>query len=303
MGSAWFRPAGFRLAGALLLGVVVTPGLARGDAAAPVLVGPQSVSLGELEARFGALTREELRSFGPAPGEARLAFGERVLVPELLLLAEAERLRLPEEPGTRARLRQALFEALAAEERQRLPAPSDEEMAASYAEHRREFERPERVALWRILVATEAEARDILEKVRGAGGPERWRALAREKSLDTATRERGGDLGFVHPDGRTDVPELRVDPALYAAARGIADGELVAVPVAEGDRHAVVWRRGSLRAERVSLEAARPTLERLIQERKLTARLDGLVAELSRASVRERNDAPLARIDVAVFDD
>jgi peptidyl-prolyl cis-trans isomerase C len=303
MGSAWFRPAGFRLAGALLLGVVVTPGLARGDAAAPVLVGPQSVSLGELEARFGALTREELRSFGPAPGEARLAFVERVLVPELLLLAEAERLRLPEEPGTRARLRQALFEALAAEERQRLPAPSDEEMAASYAEHRREFERPERVALWRILVATEAEARDILEKVRGAGGPERWRALAREKSLDTATRERGGDLGFVHPDGRTDVPELRVDPALYAAARGIADGVLVAVRVALGDRHAVVWRRGSLRAERVSLEAARPTLERLIQERKLTARLDGLVAELSRASVRERNDAPLARIDVAVFDD
>lgn len=295
MGSARIR-----LASALLVAASVAPGLARGDAARPVVVGPLSLSGEEVAERLGALSRAELRTFGAPAQEARLAYVRQVLVPELLLLAEAERLRLAETPGARARLRHALFEALAGEERLRLPPPTAEEVAASYGEHQREFERPERLALWRILVGTEAEAREILEKVQGAKGPERWRAFAREKSLDSATRERGGDLGFVHPDGRTDVPELRVDPALYAAARAVSDGELVTV--VEGERRAVVWRRGSLRPEKVPLDQARPTLERLLQERKLAARLDALVAELSRTHVRERNDAGLARIDVTVFD-
>lgn len=268
--------------------------------AAPLSVGPLRLSAAELAARLGQASPEELRAFDRKRPAAQVAYVERVVVRELLLAAEAERVRLAEDAFVRARLRDALFQALVADERAKLEPPSDAELEAYRAEHRRDFERPERIALWRILVESEAEARAIVEAVRGAGGPERWRAQAREKSLDTATKERGGDLGFVHPDGHTDVPELRVDPALYEAARAIEDGELVVTP--EGERFAVLWRRGSLRAESLSLEEARLTLQRQVTERRLEERLRALLAELAPRFVKERKDDLLELIDPASFD-
>src|SRR5690606_20133120 len=96
----------------------------------------------------------------------------------------------------------------------------------------------------------------------------------------------------------TDVPELRVDPALYAAAARVQNGELVPEPISEGDRFAVVWRRGSLQPVSVSLDEARSTIERLIAERKIAERCDALVEQLSKAHVKERHDALLERVAV-----
>ena len=65
-------------------------------------------------------------------------------------------------------------------------------MRKYYDEHKAEFKTPE---LWRashILVATDKEARDILDALaKGA----KFEDLAKEKSMD-ATSSRGGDIGF-----------------------------------------------------------------------------------------------------------
>jgi hypothetical protein len=69
---------------------------------------------------------------------------------------------------------------------------TEDEMKQYYEAHKGEFKTPE---LWRashILVATEKEARDILDALaKGA----KFEDLAREKSMD-ATASRGGDIGF-----------------------------------------------------------------------------------------------------------
>jgi len=259
------------------------------------------VSTAELEARIAGLSPLERRNLGTSLEAVNMAYVKQVVVPVLLLVAEAARLGLETDPAVVPRMRQTLFEALAAAERDSLPPITEEEIARYYDAHRRDFERPERIALWRILVRTEAEARAVLEKVRGAGGPERWRAEAREKSLDEATKYRGGDLGFVHPDGNTDVPELRVPPALFEAARGVADGELVPEPVQEGEHFAVVWRRGTLTPLRVPPEVARPTIEARLVEQKLAERLDDLVRRLTAEHVKDRRDDLLRVVEGVVL--
>lgn len=294
------RPPQRLRAPGLALALLTVAASARGDGPPPVVVGPLSLSAEQLAERLGELSPLELRAHG-AGAAGRLAYVQRVIVPELLFQAEAERQKLAEEPHVRARLRDASFQALVEQERAQLPPPTDAEIDAYYDAQRRDFERPERILLWRILVSSEAQARAVIEAARGAGGPERWRALAREQSLDTATKERGGDLGFVHPDGHTDVPELRVDPALFEAARGLEDGELVPEPIAEGNHFAVVWRRGSLQPVQIPKDRARPTIVRAIQEKKLGERIDGLVRELGAKYVTERRDELLEHVDVPPF--
>jgi peptidyl-prolyl cis-trans isomerase C len=268
---------------------------------APLRVGALSLSASELAARLGAASPDELRALSREPREARLKYVDQVLAPELLFRAEAERLGVAKSAAHRAREADVLYRALVAAERAAQPPPSDADLAAYYQAHERDFSRPRRLRLWRILVGSEDDAKKLIAEAQGAGGPERWRAAARDKSLDTATRERGGDLGFVHPDGFTDVPELRVDKALFEAAERVADGALVPEPVREGNHFAVVWRRGSLTETRISLDDARPTILRLLLEERTATRIDRLVTELGAQHVSAKNPTPVERIEVPAF--
>jgi parvulin-like peptidyl-prolyl isomerase len=62
----------------------------------------------------------------------------------------------------------------------------------------------EQVNARHILVATEAEARDILGQLQGGAD---FTELARQHSLDPSTKESGGDLGFF-PRGTLVVPQV-----------------------------------------------------------------------------------------------
>src|SRR5690606_4375467 len=121
--------------------------------------------------------------------------------------------------------------------------------------HQRDFEKPLRIRLFRILVASKSEAEEVLEELGSPTSIEPFRKIARAHSFDTATHERGGDLGFVWPNGSTDIPQVSAEPALYQAALQLKDGELAQEPIAEGDRFAVLWRRGSLAATTPSDES------------------------------------------------
>lgn len=281
---------------------VLCAGAAFASGEGPVRVGGLSLDGAELSRRLGiAAASGELAALSKDEGVAKLRFVERVVVPELLFRAEAERLALQKKPAFAARENDVLFLALSEAERRAEPAPSPGDVEAYYAAHRADFTRPRRLRLWRILVSTEAEAKKLLGDVQGAGGPERWREASRKISKDGATRERGGDLGFVHPDGFTDVPELRVDKALFAAADEVDDGALVPEPVREGSDFAVVWRRGSLTEASVPLDAARPTIVRLLLEERTAKRIDALAAELAKSRVSAKNPALVEQLEVPDF--
>lgn len=216
---------------------------------------------------------------------------DTVLVRELLLASEADRRGLGETPSVKNRVREALRRGLAdsmGAEARASGVPEDE-IRAYYDANRDTFHQPTRIRIWRILVDDEALARRILSESRGTAGPEQWGKLAREHSVDEATKLRDGLLGFVRPDGTTDVPQVRVDPALYAAASKVKDGELVPGPVREQGRSAVVWRRGTLAETSLSLASQHDAIRDLILRERVERAVVRLREELRQRDVRDEN--------------
>jgi peptidyl-prolyl cis-trans isomerase C len=147
------------------------------------------------------------------------------------------------------------------------------------------------------LLPTKAAATDAIARLKKKLTLDAFTKAAREESLDKATFLRAGSLGMVAPDGTSNFAHVRADKAVIDAARSVKDGELVPTPVAEGEHFAVIWRRGTVAATQVSLEAAsdeiRQTLWRQRFELKSKARIDSLRA----ANVKRVNDGLVAEMD------
>jgi len=247
------------------------------------------VSLAGTSIPAAALEAAVLRCQRDAPElELRVCI-ERHQVPRWRLDREADRLFAADSDTRRAVeanvLSARLFDSLLDS-----GTPSEAAISTYLAEHTAEWQRPERVRVFRILVSTREEAEALLQKLSHATIAE-FRTEARAHSLDKTSHERGGDLGFVAPDGTTDVPALRVDPALFEAASTVADGAFVARPVPEGDRFAVVWRRGSLPARHLSEADARAWASAELRESHAARELERLLA----AQPVERHPDLLAR--------
>ncbi|HEU4533408.1 MAG TPA: peptidyl-prolyl cis-trans isomerase [Polyangiaceae bacterium] len=266
--------------------VALATGAGAGPEEVVARVGPEAITRGELEQRLASMPRLQLSLYGKTPDEIRRNVLERVLVVERLHEQAAVQRGLPERRDLRLRLRDAYRTALARALRAEAGAgpPSEADVAAYYEQHRDRFQSPERVQIWRILVATRPEALAVLEEAKKPEGLAGWAELARRSSLDKATSERGGDLGLVAPDGRSHLPAVRVEAAVAEAARKVKDGELVPEPVPEGDKFAVVWRRASAPPLSRTLEQEAPAIKQLLErqraEGQTRALLDRLRAEL-----------------------
>ncbi|MEY2931010.1 MAG: hypothetical protein RL033_1759 [Pseudomonadota bacterium] len=235
-----------RSAALLLLGGGLCWQLARaepGAGADAVLaqVGPFTIDAVALAARAARLTPAQRARLGKEWREQRRRLLEEELVPEALLHVESTR----QERGLAAASDQALARALVGElERAALARGASPERIALLQAERQSQEAPRSLLLWRILVRSESDATALLEEL-GKPAESVWTRLARERSIDTATHMRGGSLGYVAASGQTHMPQVRVAPALFAAADQVEDGKLVPRPVPEGEGFAVVWRRAS----------------------------------------------------------
>jgi peptidyl-prolyl cis-trans isomerase C len=270
---------------------------ARADASDPVVlhVGTKTMTASEVARRLALVPEFQRRALGRTPDEIRRRFTDQVLVPELLFSAYAEQNKLASIPHVRLRLREALERALGDAFLADAAASNigEDELRAYYDAHRDDYEKPERIRIARILLDDEALARRIASEVTGIKGPEIWKQLARDHSLDEATKLRGGMLGFVYPDGRTDVPQVAVDPALYAAAAKVKDGELVPSTVKEAGHLAVVWRRGSLPAVASSFAAERAAIRAFRVREKAERAFAALREQLRQRDVKGENPALL----------
>lgn len=92
---------------------------------------------------------------------------------------------------------------------------TDEEIKTYYDENLESLKVPAQVKASHISVATEAEANAILEKLKSGGD---FAALAKESSTDTATKDKGGDMGYISAG--------QADPAMEAAAFALETGGL-----------------------------------------------------------------------------
>lgn len=285
------HPVALALALAASTALAQTPPVPAGNGEVAVTVGASTLSVADVERRLSAIPSFQLRQFGDTPSEIKKKFVETILVPELLAVEEARRRGVEKLPATRDRIRDALRQAMETELREAANSVSPDEIKSYYDQNKHRFNTPRRLKLWRILVRDESAAKQVLAEVKPEElkSTEKWNKSAREASIDKSTHMRDGDLGFVLPDGQTEMPQLRVDPALFAAADKVKDGELVPEPVKEGEHWAVVWRRGSLEAVNRTLAQEGPAIRQLLSREKVANLSNELAKKLEADLVKNVN--------------
>ncbi|HWZ88083.1 MAG TPA: peptidyl-prolyl cis-trans isomerase [Polyangiaceae bacterium] len=279
----------------VLLLVLSAPAVFAADAKPVATVGDRSISVADLGRRLATIPDFQRAALGDTPEKLKRQVLETLIVPDLLYSQEALRLKLDDQPAVRDRereiLRQAMERALRAQSMQQSPV-TGAEIEAYFEANRARFETPRRVRIWRILTDDEVLAKKIIEDSRGVDGLKRWSQYARESSLDKATQLRDGDLGFVHEDGKTDAPTLRVDPILFASADRLADGELAQEPIKEGTHWAVIWRRGSAPAVTRTAAQEQGSIRQVLERERLAQLRQAVLVEL-RAKYVSKTDESL----------
>lgn len=254
-----------------------------------VRAGAETADAAAVLRAFARVPAFQLAELGADAAARRRAVVEKRLIPELQGAAEARARGLHEQPRVADRVRELYARAMDAELARAAAAQSpvtDADVQQYFDAHRERFELPRRVRIWRILVSDEQLARRIIAESQGAGGPAKWRNFARENSLDAATKLRDGDLGFVRPDGSTETPQLRVDPALFAAVQDLPDGAIAPEPLHVAAGIAVVWRRGSLPAVTRTVAQESSAIRTLLTRARLEAARKSLLDQLRQQRVK-----------------
>lgn len=94
-------------------------------------------------------------------------------------------------------------------------APTDQQLQDYYNKNKDSFATtPEQVKASQIVLKTKAEAEDILSQLKQGAD---FATLAKEKSIDTNTKDNGGDLGYF---GKGQLGDDAVETAAFAAKKG-----------------------------------------------------------------------------------
>ena len=294
-----------RLALALSIGISLLAWERTGVMADPspvvAKVGSHTITAAELERRMAMVPPFQLRTFGNTPDEARRAFLSRVLVREALLAQGAEERGLEKRTDVREKIRSVMRNAMLAKLRtevQETAKPTEADVKEYYEKNASKYRSPPRVALWQIVVQKREDALAILAEVKKDPTPKRWSDLAREKSLDKVTNMRGGNLGFVHPDGTTSEPGVRVSLDVLKAVEAVKDTEIVPDPVKDGDRWAVVWRRQSMKAIERPLELETGSIRQILLHERSTAKMKESLATLRKDGLRDHHPELLELIEL-----
>jgi peptidyl-prolyl cis-trans isomerase C len=268
-------------------------------------VGPVGVTAGELEDRLNAVPRYQLTSFGNSPGAIRHNFLDQIIVPEVLYSLAGEAEHLDTELPTSARVTRALSDATMAWLKKQIgPAPAIpmEEVEAYFEANRARYDTPERYGVWRVLCRTREEAQAVLDAAKKDPSIPTFNALARDHSIDKATNQRGGNMGFVTLDGTSSEAGLHIDPLIVKAAAAVKSGELVPQPVPEGTNFAVVWHKQTVPAVHRRLQEVAAQIRNTLRTQHEEQMYKSLVAGLRAQHLTEENEAVLNGIEVASAD-
>ncbi len=163
---------------------------------------------------------------------------------------------------------------------------TEAEARAYWDEHQGEFKRSPRAKVRRILVDSEPEAQDLMERLRGGAD---FAALAERFSKDETTNRLGGETGYFRPGtmhGMADVVFQHQPGDLIPPFQSKRGWEVVQV-IDFKDPEPVTFE-----------EAQQEIKERLMGERHST-QLQTLLAELKTTTPIEVDAAALARVNVS----
>lgn len=184
------------------------------------------------------------------------------LVTVELLSQRAQKTGVAARPQTRAELELAHKTLLGQRLLQRMSAEMQVDDATLQARYR-ELPADAQIDASHILLNDEAQARALIEQLqRGAS----FAQLARQHSLDTGSRERGGALGL--------APASEFSPPFASAARALQPGQYTREPVRTEFGWHVIHLSASKPLPKPAFETVRAALRSQVVSERLQAQLD-----------------------------
>lgn len=144
---------------------------------------------------------------------------------------------------------------------------TDDELRAEYGRQVDAMDKVQ-VRASHVLVKTEDEAKKIIEQLKAGGN---FAQIAKAQSLDTVSKEKGGDLDWFSPGSM--VPEFS------NAIRALKKGETSTTPVQTQYGWHVLRVTDTREAAPPAFESVKTRLEELVQGRKFKEYVDGLLAK------------------------
>lgn len=152
---------------------------------------------------------------------------------------------------------------------------SSAEAKKYFEQNREQFNAPEQVHLKHIVVGSEQEAKDLLLALKVGAN---FDLLAKEKSLDMATKDRGGDLGF--------FAKGNLIPQMQDKAFSLEPGQVDTVKTPLGYHLIMVAERRAAREPRWDPETQK-AVESLLRQAKFNEEYPKLVQALrSKADIQ-----------------
>jgi peptidyl-prolyl cis-trans isomerase C len=239
--------------------------------------------------------------------EARRALVRAWVDGELLAL-EARTRGLDQDPSVRNAVLSQLARQVESEVRSGVAQAevSEADIERYYREHIAEYETPEQVRFSQIVLASRADADRVLaEAQRAASDDAAWRNLVRANTRDDASRETGGDVGFVAREGSVQVPAELAQAAFRLRTVGEVLGEVVQSPRG-GPNHGPGFHVVRMIARREALRRSLDDVRRAIRNRLFEERNDqaqsgavrDLVARLRRETPVQVDESALSAVRI-----
>ncbi len=130
---------------------------------------------------------------------------------------------------------------------------SEEQIEKYYEDNSELFAEPEKVHIEQIIVATEEEAKQVMEEIKNGSD---FNTLAKEWSIDILTASKGGALGLVS------INDTSVDPYVMNTALSLELNEIEMTSITEG--FAVIRVTENIKSIQYSLEESRERIRREI---------------------------------------
>jgi len=202
--------------------------------------------------------------------EARKAIIDQ-LVMQMLVAEEAVKKGLDKSPEVAEQmdvLKQSVLANAYVQDYMKSHKVSDDELKAEYDKIKAGITGNEYKAR-HILVATEAEANDIIAKLKKDPGS--FEKLATEKSLDTGSKVRGGDLGWFDLG--------RMVPEFGDAVAKLEKGKFSETPVKTQYGYHIILLEDSKPIQAPPFDEVKASLAQQLQQKKLQKLLDGIKAK------------------------
>lgn len=222
------------------------------------------------KSRVDMLTKQRAAAGQPDSPEARKAIIDQLAM-QLLVSQEATKKGLDKSPEVAEQIdltKQSVLANAFVQDYIKNNPVSDDMLKAEYDKIKAQMTGNEYKAR-HILVKTEAEAKDIIAKLKK--DPKSFEKLAKEKSMDPGSKAQGGDLGWF--DTRSMVPEFG------AAVSSLGKGKTTETPVKTQFGYHVIMLEDSRPMQAPPFDQVKPGLAQQVQQQNLKKLVDDLKAK------------------------